>query len=50
MQKDCSIFPIPNFAKREVEDFDAPSKESLKIYQELNTSAEEIEKCRLRFS
>ncbi len=50
MQKDCSIFPIPNFAKREVEDFDAPSQESLKIYQELNAIAEEIEKCRLRNS
>jgi hypothetical protein len=50
MQKDYSIFPIPSFAKREVEDFDVASKESLEIYQELNAIAEEIEKCRLRNS
>jgi hypothetical protein len=50
MQKDCSVFPIPSFAKREVEDFDAVTQKSLEVYQELNAIAEEIEACRLRNS
>lgn len=38
---------VPSFAKREAYDFGA-TKESLKIYQELNEISEEIEECRLR--
>lgn len=50
MQKDCSIFPIPSFLKREVGDVDVATKEFSEIYQELNAIAEEIEACRLRNS
>lgn len=50
MQKDYSVFPIPSFAKREAYDFDATTAENLKIYQELNQIAEELEECRLRNS
>lgn len=49
MQKDYSVFQIPSFAKREAYDFDTPT-ESLKICQELNQIAEELEECRLRNS
>lgn len=48
MEKDYSIFPIPNFAKREVEDVDVAAKEFSEIYKELNAISEEIERCRLR--
>lgn len=46
MQKNSSDCEIPSFAKVEAYDFDA-TRESLKIYEELNQIAEEIEKCRL---
>jgi len=45
MQNDCSVFPIPSFAKREIYNFDATT-ENYEIYRELNEIAEEIEKCR----
>lgn len=48
MQKDYSVFPIPNFAKREAKSVVAINNESLEIFNELNAIAEEIEKCRLR--
>jgi hypothetical protein len=42
-----SSFQIPSYARSEAYNFDA-DKESFEIYQELNSIAEEIEKCRLR--
>ena len=50
MQKDYSIFPIPNFAKQDEVDFDDENSDFQEIYLELNAIAEEIERCRLRNS
>ena len=47
MQENYSTFEIPSFARAKAYDFEA-TKESFEIYQELNSIAEEIEKCRAR--
>ena len=44
MQKDYSVFQIPNLANRQVTSDD----EFAEIYEELNAIAEEIEQCRLK--
>lgn len=49
-----SVYPetgysVPSFARREAYNFSA-ADEALKVYQELNQIAEEIEECRLRNS
>ena len=41
-------FQIPSFARNEAYHFDAVTKDSQAIYEELNAIAEEIEQCRLR--
>lgn len=41
-------FQIPSFARNEAYDFDAVTKDSLSVYEELNAIAEEIEECRSR--
>ena len=45
---------VPEFKRQGVIDFDTekfkPTRESVKIYEELNAISEEIEKCRARNS
>ena len=52
MQEDYTVFKVPTFACREAKISDAktPSSEALRIYQELNQIAEELESCRLKNS
>lgn len=52
MQEDYTVFKLPAFARAEakVSDANTPSSETLKIYQELNQIAEELESCRLKNS
>ncbi len=52
MQEDYTVFKVPTFARAEakVSDANTPSSEALKVYQELNQIAEELESCRLRSS
>jgi hypothetical protein len=67
MQKDCTIFKIPNLPETPVNNFDVsgtatvkvkdatvgemsfkPANSGFKYYEELNSIAEELEKCRLK--
>ena len=49
MQNNYSVLEAPSFARREVYDFGVDT-ENLKIFQELNQVAEEIERCRSEHS
>ena len=52
MQKNSLILNVPEFKRQGVIDFDTdefiPTKESIKIYEELNAISEEIDQCRAR--
>ena len=43
-----TTYEVPSFARRETYNFDVETEDTLKVYQELNEIAEEIERCRLR--
>ncbi|MBO7131804.1 hypothetical protein J6V85_00870 [Candidatus Saccharibacteria bacterium] len=47
MDEDKQTFKIPSFGKKPAYNFEA-TDESFKIYQELNSISEEIERCRSR--
>ena len=49
MQNNYSILGIPSFARREAYDFGVDI-EDLRIFEELNQVAEEIERCRSEHS
>ena len=48
MQRNCSDFQIPSFARQDAYDFDAQADGSYRLFRELNQIAEEIEACRQR--
>ena len=67
MQKDCTIFKIPNLPETPASNFEVKGTETIKVnettvgemsfkptnggfkyYEELNSIAEELEKCRLK--
>ena len=53
MQKDFTVFKIPNFKRQNAYDFDTVKVEKstkFTLYDELNQIAEELEKCRLENS
>lgn len=47
MQSNSSEYKVPSFAAQQMYNFDM-TDDTLAVYRELSTIAEEIEKCRLR--